>query len=772
MMFHLVAFLVGFGHSVNKPSGVKPSVQTNSNPMDLCVDMRVTAKGYEYVHPDISKLLLIPASWSETGECPFVVDPATLALGLKLDVNEGSDDVTSSSGFMPLHQLAYIAEQCEHAVFRMKLHDHDKVSGKILGLICLSQLSSNWPDGHNNTALSQKDEPQLESDDKSSTLLVATMVSLNLLESSIRSVIRTFNSEKDKEMNKVGAPLLRDMIETLSELDSDGDVNNRNEHLDLKCLATILRALLLPTRMYGINLRNLISHGFLSAIDRRWFALTLVLVQTLDSFMDHEMSQPCLSDVHHTGADLRKYPSMAKVVTRGQEILTNDIDAFQDKVAAAADFIPSSYRNLFQFIFRALRQSLNKETDVESRQSLNTIFLIAASAILEHSLRLKWCQANNKPAESIARTSKYFVTLDGHGQRDKHDVMIAPYLGDGSKNLLLRQLGSAAALASDLYSAPSSKAPNIRSQLCHGSWDPEVIRELELLANSYEHNDSVDKETRTRGRKPLSSSSNAYLLDSVCAVTALFDMLAATFAGDRLVRYEPVYSYVAMWRRDLAGSLTNLGVMKQLISEDLIAECVNKMDCEQWTEISNGLKAFELDLNLLRVAQQEVFPVEANSNIWAEYDMNIALSECIAVQTLLNEVSEAARKFASYLQGAVTILKQQPTSTKEKRSLKTTSRICGIASVVLDFYVLSANVCLVMMQKDLQLQNTDATSSACSLDRADYVKAIERSRMALSTFDNYLDKNLDRSMKALSQYLQGKALRKVMNFNHSHSSAS
>lgn len=756
MRLHLLA-LVGFRNNVHNPP---PGVRMNSNAVNVGggVNLAEDSLRNEYVHPDITKLLLVPASWGDADECPFVVDPTSLVLRLN---PEGADKVTSS-GFMPLHRLAYIAEQCECAVFGMKLQDRNEISGKILGLVCLSQLSSDWPDGHDNTALLLREDQSILGSDESSAVLVATMVSLNLLESSIRSVIRGFNSVENKQLTKVGAPLLRDMIETLSELDCDGNVYNREERLDFKCLATILRALLLPTRLRGINLRNLISHGFLSDIDRRWFALTLVLVQTLDSFLDFRETHPHLgrhSFNQHTASDLRKYPSMTKVVTRGQDILMNDIDTFLDKVAA--DFVPTSYRRLIQFIFRALQHGLDEKRCFESHPSLNTIFLIAASTLLEHSLRLKWCQANNRPSESIARPSKYYVTLDGHGQRDKHDVIVAPYLGDGSKNQFMLQLGPIAALVSDLYSAPSPEAPNIRSQLCHGNWDSEVIRELELLTQWYKQNSngSFDNDKKTKEQESLgsSSSSSAYLVDAACAVTALLDMLAATFAGDKLVRYEPVYSYVAMWRRGLARSITNLSVLEQLISEDLIADCIRKMECKQFMEISNDLKAFKLDLDMLRLVQPKTFPAKETSDIWSEYDVNIRLSECIAAQTLLSEVSDAALKFTLYMQGATKVLNQQPTSTKEKRSLKTASRICGIASIAFDFYVLSVYVCLLMMH---------------DTSRADIVKAVERTRMTLSTFDNYLDKNLDRSMKALAQYLQGKALQKVMQVNHLHSSVS
>ena len=55
------------------------------------------------------------------------------------------------------------------------------------------------------------------------------------------------------------------------------------------------------------------------------------------------------------------------------------------------------------------------------------------------------------------------------------------------------------------------------------------------------------------------------------------------------------------------------------------------------------------------------------------------------------------------------------------------------------------------------------------LSKNDLIKAVERTRMTVSTFDSYSTTNLDRSMKALQQYLQGKAVKKVIllkNQNH------
>ncbi|KAL7486939.1 hypothetical protein ACHAW6_012543 [Cyclotella cf. meneghiniana] len=750
-------------------------------------------KGYEYLHPDITALLLTQASWNlgEAQDCPFEVDPASLIMYInpkKIHAVESLDVFK----FMPLQRLAYLAEECERAVFSTSLQsrisnegDVQKVSGKILGLICLSQLPpSQWPTQNEcfdiivNTHI-RKSETKWPN----APILVATMVSLNLLESSIRTVLRetdTTNCNNNVDQrNGIGAPLLRDMIETISEIKRD-----RSE--DFKVLASILRTLLLPTRMLGINLRNLISHGFLSSIERRWLALTIVLIQTFDSYICDGAKKDVMAEITFLpktetprNKSLRKYDLMSNEIIRGQKLLLKYIDG--SIIDLVSNVVPDAHSHISEFIFETLATPLrmgvkeiapcSKPDDSSIRSeipSLTTIFLIAASSLLEHSLRLQWCRANNRPEECIARPSKYYVTLDGHGQRDKHDVMISPYLRDGSKNLLIPQIGAGTcALLSDLFSAPSLEAPNIRSQLCHGAWDSEVIKELEMLAHwmlRQSHNCPGKEMPR------FVNASDTFLDDAAFAVTSLLEMLSCNLSGmSRATNYQSVYSYTAMWTRDLDTSITELFALEQLISSESFRRCIQNMENQKPTIIFSDLIGLEVQLDMLRQIQQKHFPTIAltsrskSQDIESDYSMNTVLSECTAAQTLLAEATVAIRRYLTYVQGGLGMYSSQPNSTKQRRSLKTMTRILGVARTVFVFYTLSVYVCLVMAQNALLLQSVSKDSPCINgLTRADFVKVVERTRMTLSTFDSYLEKNLDRSLKALTQYVQGKALRKVI----------
>ena len=699
--------------------------------------------GYEYVHSDITKLLLAPASWGESGDCPFAVDNTSLLLKTQMDKVEHMD----STKFMSSHQLAYLAEECERAVFETEFLDEQQVSCKILGLIRLSNISHEWPNPNAPT--------KLESND--AALLIATMVSLNLLESAIRSTIRS--KKKPEKNNRGGAPLLRDMIESLSELGSNERIGD--SIVDFKTLGIILRTLLLPNRLCGMNLRNLISHGFLSVIDRRWFALTVVMIQTLDNIYESTNNYQNRADTN-----LMKYESMAKVVSRGREIILGDNDYLETRLRSS--FIPSPYLHMSEFIFTTLAISLKQglqddtvDSMIPKFPSLTTIYLMGASSLLEHSLRLNWCRANNKPVESIARPSKYYVTLDGHGQRDKHDIMISPLLRNGSRNMFMGEIGSASALLSDLFSAPSHEAPNIRSQLCHGAWDAEIVQELESLAHFYLHS---NRNIVTPGSVLKSKhTENDIITDSACAITATYEVLVSNLLRDNedsTMDYRPVYSYVAMLRRDLIEVIQDLTLLEKLVHNEPIVDCINKMNIKQSKVISDTLKDLGFCLDSIQQSQQVHFCEHTDYDIWFEHNINIVLSDCVAAQTLLSEVSHATNKYTSYVQQAMDVLKMRPASTKEKRSLNTTVRICGIASIVLDFYTMAVYVSLAMIQRALELRNNNF----------DYVKLIERTRMAFSTFENYMEQNLDRSLKALLQYLQSKALRKFISHqNHAQS---
>lgn len=286
------------------------------------------------------------------------------------------------------------------------------------------------------------------------------MISLNLLESSIRLIImggsRGNNSKDENLTNKrshsglkssKGAPLLRNMIQEIASM-NHLTLGPKNL-ISASDLAPILRALLLPTKEGGINLRNLVSHGFLSTIQRRWFSLTLVLIQTLDCLIESNSmnndgdSEECADDetnrtkggndaalsekgekgmVQQSKSSLTKYPPMASQVHSGKGILLQD-QSLQELELQMRGFVSLSHVPLLRFglyvLAPTLRRNLHtgqsmtafdyKRGNPPSIPSLTAIFSTVICSLLEHSLRLLWSSTNNSPNSCIARPSEYYV---------------------------------------------------------------------------------------------------------------------------------------------------------------------------------------------------------------------------------------------------------------------------------------------------------------------------------------------------------------------------
>eukprot|EP00970_Alexandrium_tamarense_P013513 scaffold3469_cov211-Alexandrium_tamarense.AAC.2 len=721
-----------------------------------------TVSGYEYVHSDITAMLLTRGHYwnhddSSDDVCPFEVDQRTLQMSTKI--------FNDTDGAMPIHQLAYLANLSEAVLFSPSNYesmlngsDTVNVSGKVMGLICLSRIpSSSWPSNGTISKALNGDGDEMPSP----AILVATTVALNLLESSIRSIVR--QSSNLKRSN--GAPLLRDMIEEIATLEYTSQ------------LAPILRALLLPENAGGINLRNLISHGFLSQIERRWFALVLVIIQTLDSALepdDGDGTTPTQGDLDESDSSLKQYDQMAAEVQNGREMIVQALNN-QYMLLENNRFVPDSHFHIMRFVFDTLQQTLrpslsnihsrncsSDKTTTTTSPALTAVFVAALSSIIEHSLRLQWCKANARMNDCFARPSQYYVTLDGHGQRDRHDVMLSPYLRDGTVNQMIQVIGApSTALLSDLFASHSAEAPNIRSAVCHGSFDAEIIRGLEELATwTFQCNTEV-----LRYEGPSTSNlSQHFLLDVSCALVSAFDMVSNSVSGQpRVSTYRPAYSFAAMLSRDLNTSLHNLETLEVLISNDSIRECVDIMKSQQST-LCLDLERLQIQLSVIKEMTGDFIPNTLENewtvkNVFFDHRTNEVLVDCGAAQQLMREVSDVTTRYLSRVQ--LDVLSIKPKCTKDRRALKSMSRFCGAATIVHDFCLLALYIALLMLQVAF-LEVDDDDNKPVELSRDEIVRVVERTTMTMSTFDAYISTNMDRSIRAIQQYVRGKALRSII----------
>jgi len=339
--------------------------------------------------------------------------------------------------------------------------------------------------------------------------------------------------------------------------------------------------------------------------------------------------------------------------------------------------------------------------------------------------------------------------------------MILPYLGDEkTRNELIRVIGAGpCALLSDLFAAPSAEAPNIRSAVCHGIWDVELVKELEGLG-------ATSKESTDNARK-----SEPLLVDAAFALVSCLDLITSNLSSGktRISNYRPVYTYTAMATRSLDRFLRDLVELDALVSENSsIADCIKTMELQQ-PKLCGDLRPLKIDSKALKEMAYDIFPtmVKGDDENWidedtfSEHQTNLALASNIVVLTLLADASDAIKKYLDGVQKRIDVLSMHPSSTKDRRILKTTTRFCSAAMIVRDFYTFTVYVALVTMKdrNDVGSPN-DATKK--KFNREDIVRASERSRMTLSTFDSHIANNLDRSLKALQQYLQGKAVKKVL----------
>jgi Ni2+-binding GTPase involved in maturation of urease and hydrogenase len=78
--------------------------------------------------------------------------------------------------------------------------------------------------------------------------------------------------------------------------------------------------------------------------------------------------------------------------------------------------------------------------------------------------------------------------------------------------------------------------------------------------------------------------------------------------------------------------------------------------------------------------------------------------------------------------------------------------------------------CIATLSLQQQLSLTTQDDGACSsgkttVDQATMLKAVERSRMVVSTVDTFLHTKIDRVVKSVREYVKGKAVKAVL-MNH------
>eukprot|EP00816_Leptocylindrus_hargravesii_P008528 CAMPEP_0196818360 /NCGR_PEP_ID=MMETSP1362-20130617/65215_1 /TAXON_ID=163516 /ORGANISM="Leptocylindrus danicus, Strain CCMP1856" /LENGTH=298 /DNA_ID=CAMNT_0042196429 /DNA_START=255 /DNA_END=1152 /DNA_ORIENTATION=- len=264
-------------------------------------------------------------------------------------------------------------------------------------------------------------------------------------------------------------------------------------------------------------------------------------------------------------------------------------------------------------------------------------FAAIVSPVIEHSLRLLWCKANDRD-ERIARLDDYYVTLDGHGQKDKHEMLLKPYTNDSvKKNMLIDEIGGTAiALLTDLF-ASSCGGPNIRASISHGIFDKFILSELGEIRSA----DPIDI-----SQSPLKDIS--YIL--FAALQLLESRVSESrrkFPESIVVVYRPTFSYAATTSRDLNKILKCLVELNKRMGEiDNVDQNSQRLLIKARqnliipTEKIQGLKE-----TLFDTFDRNRYHAWSVDDVFAEYLYNVNLVKCGASRKLLSDVSEALANF-------------------------------------------------------------------------------------------------------------------------------
>mmetsp|Transcript_7531 Transcript_7531/g.8544 ORF Transcript_7531/g.8544 Transcript_7531/m.8544 type:complete len:819 (+) Transcript_7531:126-2582(+) len=667
-------------------------------------------------------------------------------------------------------KLISLASQCELAIFRNNSSKIDNRRGVPLPIRGVLKM------------IPQKDE-DISEEERGAQILIATLLALNMVENSMRHLVGKQRGSQ--------APLLKDMIEIIASRKSETDHNShQNATLPPKVVASVLRTLLLPQNN-GINLRNLLWHGFLSSIHRRWFALSISLLLSLDnltgssSFGDRYNDDTNDTDLERnlqTISIMRQHKALVTILDHGKcirtscEMLTNlEVQI----IKSDNNIIPRSHIELLRVAFK---KYINYPI----------IFASVVGPLIEHTLRILWCN-ENRENKYIAESGSYYVTLDGHGQRNKHEIMIMPFFsssqlqqqlevegthtGEGIKNRLVYRLGGPTmAFLVDMFLSPSG-GPNIRASVAHGMFNRYLFEELcdiETREDAVGHNNTFKVEDMTNalisvlhilcddGRYDISCENNPNYKRNVA-----------------LSSYRPCFSFSALILIEIENMMNKMKPFYQLIHDGchLKYSTNGSHQSELHRDVTKVMATMSQSIEIIigmRASIRRGFGTDKSRYTYGSYFRdslnNLSASECGAAKLLLSEVSIAASSSLKDLNDGIAAFQCDMTQLSSRRR-KQISQKCDIAKLTLDFYSFTVYCALLYIERRQCAPNTTsnnlptcayATKRMCSNLTDDVIFiAVKRSRMVVSTFST--TQTFDRALNALAQYTAGKAVKAIVN---------
>ena len=719
---------------------------------------------FPFVHPSIAARLRIDPSLNKStddndnddDDDHSLVDPSTLRIRLPSSSSSLSSSMDQSDTVVDMEMLQRIAVACDRAIY-----------GQTLSVLSLSSTLTSLVMAHQHSLEDDHEDDNDDDDDHKTEVFVSTLVALNLLESAIRNSLGYTTGK---------APLLKTMLQRMTnKVDANAAASTMTT--TRPAVVPVLEALLLPN---GLNLRNLLRHGFVSRLERPWLSLILTLIHNV---------QPSNDNVRNETPQIATFPFSVDAfedLLSGNEKsneLTSEIDT-----STIRSWIPTSHHRLLDWCLKSYPcqsqqvQEQQEQLDEQPGRPVTTIAVLCL--LLEHALRLHWCKANHRPQDRIASPAQYYVTLDGHGQRHKHNLLLSPHVHDGNDHdndagtietqshrpnqLVERVGGSTVALLTDLF-ASSCGGPNIRAAVAHGLLDSYLQQEVLRYCGN-------DAATNTRQGEPPPRSTIGTSDSAVLGTTVRILWVTMQACADRaeppigLRSYCPQFSYTA----------TTIRVTEQ--ADDAIQQ-LQTLVCSPRLASLASRSVGTVDFGLLHIhtddSQQchqpfwQTNPVLFSSNAnkeWTadsvrqEHRTNVCFAPMLATRQLLQDVAIAARECQELLESLLHSNDNDDdntSTTSGSRQLKRVVRLCGLAQLSVDLYRFAWTVAMMSIQLQLPQKDEDDDDEQQQLlpDKNIVQQAVRRCIMTVSTYSQFLPTNSDRAVKAVETFQKGKAVK-------------
>jgi hypothetical protein len=226
-------------------------------------------------------------------------------------------------------------------------------------------------------------------------------------------------------------------------------------------LISLCKYIFLPS---GTNLRNLLWHGFLLPIELGQSAHFLCIIESISRTLELIMKEQCIPPKVYSSLWRLNYDDL--------------VASFPHETALL--LVTSTPTTLLHESLIVLpgRERIFESAFVDFERGRYIRFMLKIIPCLEHALRFLFCLVNNLPDYLLAQENTYYSTLDGFGQKSKHQLLLHPSLyevgGAGGvtccKNMLPSVLGAGPyALLIDIFFTETG--PNLRGKFAHGEID-------------------------------------------------------------------------------------------------------------------------------------------------------------------------------------------------------------------------------------------------------------------------------------------------------------